>query len=752
MSPHRKIALAVAVAMAIFDLAAAGPAWAQSYGSLDPAFNGSGVITTSSSQLLGVAVQSNGDVVVGGQSGGDVFVERFTPAGAADGSYTGPAGVARAVAVQSDGDIVLAGATGSAMLVERLTPSLTPDTSFGSGGIATAFAGDSASANSVAIGADGTVVAAGLEGTGAAQAAAFAEFTSGGAPDTSFAGSGAEALGFGGYGDVQGLAVQGDGKIVFAGSQSPSPYQVTNAVLGRLNTDGGLDTSFAGGSGVLTYHYPGGGYTSFQAVALQNNGDIVVAGAESGGPNALFLRYDSSGDLDSSFGSSGVTAVPAAGSGQGNTGAPAGAQGVGIAGGGRIVGAGPYESSGVAVDAAAWGLTATGAPDSTFGTDGVTLGPTSGGLTDNYEACALAIAPDGTIVAAGDMPKAPDDQPCATGVGTGGGFVAEYVGDGPPPSPLPASAAPSVTTGTASTVTETSATLTGQVNPNGLSTSYFFDYGTSEMYGSTTATFSAGSGTTQTPVSAGLTGLEPGTTYHYRLVATNSDGTTDGADQTLTTSAATTAVSTGAASGVSEVSATLKGAVDTGGLATTWHFDYGKSSSYGSSTPSGSLSASATTTVSALLKNLKPGTTYHYRLVASNAKGTVDGADHTFKTLPKLRSQLHGVKSSYALATISKSGLTVKIGCTQPCSISGTLLISAASAKALKLGTHETAIATGSASLAASGTTSLVLKLTKSDKSAVSKQTQLTVTLRTVSKPTGGGPSVTNTRTITLTS
>jgi hypothetical protein len=95
--------------------------------------------------------------------------------------------------------------------------------------------------------------------------------------------------------------------------------------------------------------------------------------------------------------------------------------------------------------------------------------------------------------------------------------------------------APGVMTGSASSVTTTSATVAGSINPNGSATTYQFQYGTSTGYGQATPAASAGSGTTPSSVSAALTGLKPGTTYHYRLVATSTLGTTDGTDATFTT-------------------------------------------------------------------------------------------------------------------------------------------------------------------------------------------------------------------------
>ncbi len=109
--------------------------------------------------------------------------------------------------------------------------------------------------------------------------------------------------------------------------------------------------------------------------------------------------------------------------------------------------------------------------------------------------------------------------------------------------PTPASAAaaaPTVTTGSPSSVGQSSATVSGTVNPNGQSTSYFFKYGTTTTYGLQTTPAGAGNGTGTVAVHQTLDGLTPNTTYHYQLVATSSAGTTNGTDQTFTTSATAT--------------------------------------------------------------------------------------------------------------------------------------------------------------------------------------------------------------------
>ena len=96
---------------------------------------------------------------------------------------------------------------------------------------------------------------------------------------------------------------------------------------------------------------------------------------------------------------------------------------------------------------------------------------------------------------------------------------------------------PRVVTATATNVSETGATLMGSVDPVGFATTYYFDWGPTDAYGSRVpaADASAGSATTPQPVSADLGGLAPGTTVHYRLVGSNAFGTVAGGDQSFTT-------------------------------------------------------------------------------------------------------------------------------------------------------------------------------------------------------------------------
>jgi phosphodiesterase/alkaline phosphatase D-like protein len=192
---------------------------------------------------------------------------------------------------------------------------------------------------------------------------------------------------------------------------------------------------------------------------------------------------------------------------------------------------------------------------------------------------------------------------------------------------------PSATTGGASGVSATSATVTGTVNPQGQDTHYYFEYGTSTAYGAKTASTDAGSGLSDVSVSAAISGLSPNATYHYRLVATATLGVAKGADKTFTTHTATPVVTTGGATSVDTTSTTLTGSVNPEGQSTTYHFEYGQTTAYGTQTPSASAgSGTATVNASAPVGGLSPSTTYHYRLVASNAIGEKVGADKTFTT------------------------------------------------------------------------------------------------------------------------
>jgi phospholipase C len=196
---------------------------------------------------------------------------------------------------------------------------------------------------------------------------------------------------------------------------------------------------------------------------------------------------------------------------------------------------------------------------------------------------------------------------------------------------LAAGGDPVVTTGVVMANTTTSVTAAASVNPDGLSTSAIFNYGTSTAYGSQTSPQPVGNGLTPVAVTAVLGPLAPNTTYHYRISATSSAGTSVGNDVRF--GLFPPAVTTGSAGGITETTATVGGVVNPNLVATTFHVDYGLTAAYGSATVEQVVGkGSSPIAVSADLPGLAPATTYHYRITATNGLGKVSGGDRTFRT------------------------------------------------------------------------------------------------------------------------
>jgi hypothetical protein len=183
-------------------------------------------------------------------------------------------------------------------------------------------------------------------------------------------------------------------------------------------------------------------------------------------------------------------------------------------------------------------------------------------------------------------------------------------------------------------VTSKSATVEGTVDTQDLPTSYWVEYGSSVAYGQLTPEKSVAGSLEGVPIAQIVSELLPSSTYHYRLASSNALGTSYSSDQTATTGAFTPpTVSTGGASGISQNSATLSGTISTNSLQTSYGFEIStEPDNYGPATGLGAIGGSLTEEVSVMLGELQPGTTYYYRVTATNADGTSHGEPESFAT------------------------------------------------------------------------------------------------------------------------
>ena len=249
-------------------------------GTLDTSFNGTGKVITSASSGAGdLAIQSDGKIVV---AGGNALI-RYNTNGSLDTSFNGTgivitqsSGIASSVAIQSDGKIVAAGGSQNSFAVVRYNTDGLLDTSFNGTGIVTTPVGNSGSgAEELAIQPDGKIVAAGYA-VGANLDFAFVRYNPNGSLDTTFGGTGKVVTPVGDSVDyANSLAIQADGKIVAAGYSSNNSG--SDFAVARLNPNGSLDTSFGGTGKVITQMTNGNDFAS--SVAIQPDGKIVVAGS-----------------------------------------------------------------------------------------------------------------------------------------------------------------------------------------------------------------------------------------------------------------------------------------------------------------------------------------------------------------------------------------------------------------------------------------------------------------------------------------
>ncbi len=267
-------------------------------------------------------------------------------------------------------------------------------------------------AAAAAVDRDGMIVAAGWVWNGRDNDFALARFASGGEPDAGFGTRGGVVTAVGPDDDfIRAAAIQPDGRIVVAGTSYGR--NGTGALAARYRADGSLDRGF--GSGGMTPVYGGASSLSFNAVAVQADGRIVAAGYSGTGASGDFLvmRFLPDGSRDRSFGDRGVVLTDFGSSADA-------AFALAIQPDGKIVAGGETARRGPPASGSEFALaryTADGRLDPGFGAGGRTV--TELTRADD-RITSLALAPDGTILAAG-----------YAGYGRGADFaLARYRADG----------------------------------------------------------------------------------------------------------------------------------------------------------------------------------------------------------------------------------------------------------------------------------------------------------------------------------
>jgi uncharacterized delta-60 repeat protein len=322
-------------------------------GSLDVSFGTSGtVMLPGSTEVNCIAIQSDGKIVVGGNSGSGLLV-RYNPDGTLDTTFNAGGSIPgivysnfadigpgydlfNSITLQPDGKIVVAGdflpsggfPIGREFALARYNPDGTLDTTFGTqisiGGFTTRTGevvsdfplgsfDHSAAVNAVAIQSNGRIVAAGYAGMpDGSVAMALARYNADGTLDPDFQGSGmvVTSVPLSNL-EARNIAIQPDGKIVTAGTISGSGTH--RFLLARYNPDGSLDPGFTSG-GLSMTQFPSSNDDEARSVALQADGKIVLAGrttAFDGSVEIGLARYNSNGTLDKSFSFDGlVTTEP----------------------------------------------------------------------------------------------------------------------------------------------------------------------------------------------------------------------------------------------------------------------------------------------------------------------------------------------------------------------------------------------------------------------------------------------------------
>ena len=197
-------------------------------------------------------------------------------------------------------------------------------------------------------------------------------------------------------------------------------------------------------------------------------------------------------------------------------------------------------------------------------------------------------------------------------------------------------------------LSESGATLNGAFVGNGESTQYYFEWGPTEAYGHVTPKVEVPASHSEEALSASLAEeLSPYSTYHYRVVASNGAGTSDGEDQLFTTPPGVPTGQAAATAGVHSDRAVLEAQINPNGADTTVQFEYVSDAEFQASGWANATTAPESAigvgrgkyyqSASTLIKGLTPNTLYHFRAVGTNEAGS-GSTGATFKTFPFIPS------------------------------------------------------------------------------------------------------------------
>ncbi|MFD7262045.1 calcium-binding protein [Streptomyces sp. NPDC059874] len=283
-------------------------------GTLDTTFGNAGRVFPDfgqGSSAAAVRVLGNGRILAAGGAQGGFALARLMPDGSLDNTFGGgdgrvtttfPGGASvQDLALQSDGTIVAVGTAGYSppaystdVALARYTPDGSPDTGFdGDGRLLVDWGTAYDAANGVVLQADNRIVVSGYSSEGFTTA----RFNTNGTPDTTFGGDGRVGTSFeAGSGIANDVALQSDGKIVAAGGGAGTGDPHDFAVV-RYNTDGSLDSTFSGDGKVTTDVGPfyDDDWEQGQALVIQPDGKLVVAGVTEDGTARGVIRYEVSG-------------------------------------------------------------------------------------------------------------------------------------------------------------------------------------------------------------------------------------------------------------------------------------------------------------------------------------------------------------------------------------------------------------------------------------------------------------------------